>query len=98
MKRYLLTDSAKSDILHIAEFLRDRNPRAAGHVCRELRREMRRLAEFPGIGHFRDDLAGHGLRFWSVHSYLIIYRADAKPLQIIRVLHGAQDLGRYFHP
>jgi plasmid stabilization system protein ParE len=54
--------------------------------------------EFPGMGHVRDDVAGPGLRFWSVHSYLIIYRADQKPLQVLRVLHGAQDLAKYFQP
>jgi toxin ParE1/3/4 len=98
MARYLLTDAARGDLAQIIEFLSQRNARAAGTICRDLRRAMRRLAEFPGIGHFRDDLTGHGLRFWSVHSYLIIYRTEQKPLQIIRILHGAQNLARYFTP
>jgi plasmid stabilization system protein ParE len=98
MARYLLTDCAKGDLFQIIEFLRERNPRAAGTVCRDLRNAMRKLAEFPGMGHFRDDLAGHGVRFWSIHSYLIVYRTDEKPLQVLRVLHGAQNLARYFKP
>lgn len=96
MARYLLTDAAKADITRIAAYLRRNNPRAAGELCRDLRRAMRRLAEFPGIGHFRDDLTGHGVRFWCVRSYLIIYLADQKPLRVIRVAHGAQDLSRMF--
>src|SRR5436853_469138 len=40
----------------------------------------------------RADLAGEPLRFWAVHSILIVYRPDTKPLQVIRVLHGAPDV------
>jgi len=46
----------------------------------------------PGIGHVRDDLADESLRVWAVFSYLIIYRTDTKPVQIIRVIHGARDV------
>ena len=33
------------------------------------------------------------VRFWSVYSYLIVYKPDSKPLKVIRVLHGARDVG-----
>ncbi len=58
----------------------------------ELRAAMRKLAEFPRIGHLRQDLADQSLRFCRVCSYLIVYRAEATPLQIVRVLHGARDI------
>jgi plasmid stabilization system protein ParE len=32
------------------------------------------------------------LRFWTVYSYLIIYRAEARPLEIVRVLHASRDI------
>jgi toxin ParE1/3/4 len=94
MGRYLLTDSAKADIREIVDYIRQRSPAAATRVRTELRDEMRRLADFPRIGHRRLDLAAEHLRFWSVYSYLIIYLADTRPLQIIRVLHGARDVKR----
>jgi plasmid stabilization system protein ParE len=31
-------------------------------------------------------------RFFLVYSYLIVYRHEAKPLQIVRVLHAARDV------
>ena len=31
-------------------------------------------------------------RFFLVYSYLIVYRHETKPLQIIRVLHAARDV------
>ncbi len=53
---------------------------------------MIRLAKNPGIGHMREELADKRHRFLLVYSYLIVYRSDAKPLQIIRILHAARDL------
>jgi antitoxin ParD1/3/4/toxin ParE1/3/4 len=53
---------------------------------------MRRLADMPGMGHLCKDLADESLRFWAVYSYLILYRPDTSPLQVIRVLHGARDV------
>jgi antitoxin ParD1/3/4/toxin ParE1/3/4 len=55
---------------------------------------MRRLADFPGIGRARSDLSDETLRVWAVYSYLIIYRPDTKPLQVLRVIHGARELKR----
>jgi antitoxin ParD1/3/4/toxin ParE1/3/4 len=57
-----------------------------------LRTAMTRLAEMPEIGHVREDLADEPLRFWPVYSYLIIYRPDARPLQVVRVLSGSRDI------
>jgi plasmid stabilization system protein ParE len=57
---------------------------------------MRRLAAFPRIGHIREDVADESLRFWSVYSYLIAYRPERKPIEIVRVLHGARDIGKFF--
>lgn len=44
------------------------------------------------MGHVREDLARTPLRFWPVYSYLIIYRAETQPLQILRILHSARDV------
>ncbi len=50
------------------------------------------LADNPEVGHLREDLASEPLRFWTIYSYMIIYRPKTSPLQIIRILHGAQDI------
>jgi plasmid stabilization system protein ParE len=57
---------------------------------------MHRLAELPGLGHLRDDLADETLRVWTVHSYLRIYRPDPVPLQVVRVLGGYRDIAALF--
>jgi antitoxin ParD1/3/4/toxin ParE1/3/4 len=48
----------------------------------------------PGIGHLRPDLTDADGRFWPVFKYLVIYRPDTKPLEIVRVLHGRRDVER----
>ncbi len=48
------------------------------------------LAEMPGIGHSRRDLTDEDVRFWAVHSYLVVYAPETRPLEIVRVLHGAR--------
>jgi plasmid stabilization system protein ParE len=61
-------------------------------VLTELRDAFRKLGEMPGIGHYREDLLDKRYKFWSVHAYVIVYRWEVTPIQIIAVLHGARDL------
>lgn len=44
------------------------------------------------MGHLREDLTRRPFRFWPVYSYLIVYRPETRPIQILRVLHGARDV------
>jgi len=90
--RFVLTPAARTDIEEISSFIAQDSPEAAARVRRKLREEMRRLAEQPGLGHRRDDLASPKLRFWSVYSYLIVYRANVQPLQVLRVLRASRDV------
>lgn len=53
---------------------------------------MKNLAKSPGIGHLREDLADRRHRFFLKYSYLIVYRYETIPLQIIRVLHATRDI------
>jgi len=50
------------------------------------------LANTPYLGHKREDLTPRPLRFWPVGSYLIIYKPDTKPLEILRILSGYRDV------
>ncbi len=94
MTRFVLTPAARADLAEISDYISKDNPDAANRVLDELRAAMRKLAEMPEIGHFRRDLASEPLRFWPVYSYLIIYRPEARPLQVVRVLHGSRDVQR----
>jgi plasmid stabilization system protein ParE len=57
-------------------------------------RAFEQLARLPYSGHTRTDLTARPVRFWGVSPYLIVYRPDAKPLEVLRILHGKRDLRR----
>jgi plasmid stabilization system protein ParE len=92
MPRFVLTSLAREDLDEIYEYVRKDNPDAALRVLDNLRNAMRKLAEMPEMGHLRRDLSDEPFRFWSVYSYLIIYKPESRPLQVVRVLHGARDI------
>jgi antitoxin ParD1/3/4/toxin ParE1/3/4 len=92
MSRFVLTFDASEDLREIIEFIRKDSPNAARRVLQEFRETMRKLAQMPGMGHMRQDLADEALRFWPIYSYLIIFRPETKPLEIVRVLRGSRDV------
>jgi antitoxin ParD1/3/4/toxin ParE1/3/4 len=50
------------------------------------------LAGSPGAGHWRIELTDEPVKFFSVYSYLIVYRPETKPLQVVAILHGNRDV------
>ena len=91
---FRLSPEAARDIADIWEYIARDNGRAARRVRLELLAACRRLAQQPGIGHRREDLTDKPVLFFPVYSYLIIYNPATKPLEIVRVLHGTQDVPR----
>ena len=76
-QRPILSEEALSDLDEIWLYIASDSPTAADRVIDEIYEVIYRLAEFPGLGHLREDLIHEPLRFWSVYHYLIIYRAEA---------------------
>jgi plasmid stabilization system protein ParE len=48
----------------------------------------------PALGHVREDLTAQPLRFWTVGVYLVIYRAERTPIEIVAVTRGGRDIPR----
>jgi plasmid stabilization system protein ParE len=92
MKAFVLTPLAVRDTEEIWEYLAADSRKAALRVLDHLEACIHRLARNPGIGHLREDLADRRHRFFPVGSYLIVYRHQTKPLQVIRILHAARDV------
>ncbi|MBZ5612144.1 MAG: type II toxin-antitoxin system RelE/ParE family toxin [Acidobacteriia bacterium] len=92
MKRFILTPRARQDLSDIWDYIAQDNIEAADHVLDALERAMLKLAKHPSVGHWREELADKRHRFFLVYSYLIVYRHETKPLQVIRVLHAARDV------
>lgn len=93
MPGFELAGPAVRDLREIYDWIAADDPAAADGVMLDLREALGRLAEMPGLGHVRDDLADESLRVWTVHRYVIIYRPTTEPLTVVRVLSGYRDIG-----
>jgi antitoxin ParD1/3/4/toxin ParE1/3/4 len=92
MSRFRLSPEAARDIEALLEYIARDSVHAARHVRQALLAACRRLANYPGMGHRRDDLTDKPVRFFPIYSFLIIYDPASTPLEIVRVLRGAQDI------
>jgi plasmid stabilization system protein ParE len=92
MKPFRIMPRASADIDEIWTYIAQDNPAAADRVEQKLHDAMHLLADFPGMGHVRDDVDDPRYRFWSVFDYVIVYRPDRKPMEVMRVIHGMRDM------
>ncbi len=92
MKPFILTPRAAQDISDIWDYIANDSIETADRVLDALEKAMYRLPKTPGIRHMREELADRRHRFLLVYSYLIVYRLETKPLQVLRVLHAARDV------
>jgi toxin ParE1/3/4 len=93
--RYVLAPEAALDLVQIWRYIKEQSSVAmADHVESVIREKIAFLAQMPGAGHRRQSLTDQDVKFFPVYSYLIVYRPDTKPLQIVSILHGRRDVER----
>jgi plasmid stabilization system protein ParE len=83
--------SADTDAIWDDVFFRSRSLEVADKVLHRLYEAFDVLSAAPQAGHVRDDLIDKPVKFWSVYSYLIVYKPDTQPIEIVAVIHGASD-------
>lgn len=86
---------ARSDVAEIWDYIADDSSARADAFVDSLDRKLRALAERPHMGRTREELAD-GLRSLPVGRYVIFYRVLAEGIEVVRVVHGARDLGAIF--
>lgn len=84
--------AAAGDLTEIWAYLTRYSIDSADRIVAEIEAVCGRIAEQPGIGHVRNDLADQALRVWSVRTYLIIYRPTTVAIEIVRIVSGYRDL------
>lgn len=92
MSSYILGVSVEFDLDDIWEFIAVDSIDAADNWIDKLFDAFDTLARTPNIGHRREDLTTLPVRFWPVGKYLVIYRADRKPIEIVAVTQGSRDI------
>jgi plasmid stabilization system protein ParE len=82
MSRFRLSEKAAEDLDQIDDYLSaEAGDEIAEQVIARILEVCDLLSARPGIGHRREDLTTEDVRFWPVHSYLIIYR-EGRPIDV----------------
>lgn len=96
-----LRSAAESDVVAHARYLEERSPLAASRFLDAFDAALALIGHSPGIGgrcRFQNPLF-EGIRAWPIggfKSHLIFYRLLADEIEVVRVVHGARDLGLVF--
>lgn len=92
MSGYVLSADADLDLDAIWEYIAADNIAAADRWVGKLFDAFEALGQTPGMGHRREDLTPYSVLFWPVGAYLIIYRAERHPIEIVAVTQGSRDI------
>jgi plasmid stabilization system protein ParE len=94
--RYQLTAPADRDLEDIFFEVKERHGRrVAERVYSNLLRTFDLLARMPEMGRHRPELWPPPYRFWSTGPAFIAYRADVRPVRIVRIARASRDWGLF---
>ncbi len=89
------TRFARQDYLDIAAYISRDNPGAAAKIVDRIEAECHLIVREPERGLRHDELS-EDLYVRRVGAYLVIYQIDQLGPMILRIVHGARDLGSFF--
>jgi len=92
MNGYVLSRDAERDLEDLWDYIAEENVGAADRLIARLFDAFEELGRFPHLGHKREDLTSFPVLFWPVGNFLIIYRGDRTPIQIVAVVRGSRDI------
>lgn len=95
MSRVRVSGLATSDLDAIWDYIAGDNPLAADRMVDQIFNRCQSYANQSELGELRPEL-GADLRCFSVGFYVVYYRPIPDGIELVRVLHGARDVGRHF--
>jgi len=97
VSRCTFTARAEADLEEIGDYIAQGSPARALAFVRRLRDRCDALARYPYSGRARPELRPE-LRSMPTGSYVLFYRPLADGIEVVRVLHGRQDIEDRFEP
>ena len=96
--RVLIRPRAQADLDDTAEYLGQDNPAVASRFLAATEEAFQQLLATPGLGRVREYLNPKltGLCSWRIRGFekwLAFYRSTDDGIDVVRILHGARDLG-----
>jgi toxin ParE1/3/4 len=84
---------ARQDLLGIWRYIADDSGEArADNYLRRLNDVITYIAQQPRMGRERPEIQEEGIRSFVAESHVIFYIALADGMELVRVIHGSQDL------
>lgn len=97
MTGYRFTPEAEEDLFEIWCYIARDSVAAANRVESAVHDARLFLAQQPQGGSPRKHVTALSVYFWTVQqypNYVVVYRPETQPLEIVRILHGMRDLKR----
>ena len=88
---YLVHEKAVEDINEIIDYIAKDNPKAALKLYQTFEKQFDYLSLFPEVGRLRQEF-DPPVRSLAVGNFTIYFR-EIDPVTIVRVLHGARNIG-----
>jgi toxin ParE1/3/4 len=95
--RLIFTALAEHDLEAIGDYIAKDNPLRALSFLKELRQHCTRILDNP-MGYRMRPEFGETIRSCAHGRYVVFYSATPSEVVILRVIHGARDLGHEFAP
>jgi len=95
VSRLRITPRASEDLIEIWSYIAEDSVANADTFIDKLYEATQLLAGNPGLGRHRKELAPQ-IQSFPFGRYIIFYRVIADATEIVRVLHGARDIGSIF--
>ena len=92
MSGYVISRAADRDLDDLWDYIALDSVDAADRLIAKLMDAFDALVRHPGMGHQRHDITNCPVLFWALGNYLVVYRAEHSPIEIVAVVHGARDV------
>ena len=92
--KVVITEAAFADMLSIGQFVMADSPIRAGSFVDELFESCQKLENMPRIYPLLPAREDSGIRRKVHGNYLIFFRIASETVEVLHVLHGAQDYER----
>jgi plasmid stabilization system protein ParE len=83
--RYILSEDTDRDLNSIWDYIATDNVDPADRWVGKLFDAFDAIGDTPSIGHKREDLTAYPVLFWPVGTYLVIYRATLRPVEMTQM-------------
>ena len=93
MKTYRLADPARLDLRRIWHDVAEHSERRADRPLKRFHAKFQLIADQPLLQGSEDQAYGTPHRVTQVGDYVVFYAAIPSGARIVRVIHGAQDIG-----